>query len=97
MPCQAVRVQEREHRLGGIQLLAAIRLGTEEDLVGAVLPLLVKDAVDEWCKPLNLVWKLRPRECESQKSAVGDRRGLPARRDDRVAVMFDHEPAVVVE
>jgi hypothetical protein len=47
VPREAVGLQEREHRLGGIQLLAAIGLVSEEDLVGAVLPLLVQDAVDE--------------------------------------------------
>jgi hypothetical protein len=58
IPGQAVRFQERQHRLGGVQLLTAIRRSTEEDLVGAVLPLLVEDAVDERSEPLNLIWKL---------------------------------------
>jgi hypothetical protein len=47
IPCRAVCFQQRQHGLGGIQFLSAIRLGIEEDLVGAVLPLLVEDAIDE--------------------------------------------------
>ena len=97
IPRQAVRFQERQHRLGGIQLLTAIRLGIEENLVGAVLPLLAEDAVDERCEPLYFVGKLRTRESESQEGAVGDRRLLPSRCDDRVFVTFDDEPSEVVE
>ena len=97
IPRQAIRFQQRQHRLGGIQFFTEIRLGIEEYLVRAVFPLLAEDAVDERCEPLYFVGKLRTRESESQEGGVGDRRWLPSRCDDRVFVTFDDEPSEVVE
>jgi hypothetical protein len=55
-----MRLEEREHRLGGIQLLAAVRHGIEEDLVRAIFSLLPEDSVRERCEPLYLIGKVRP-------------------------------------
>lgn len=56
---QAMYLEERHHRLGGIQFLAVIRRGLEEDPVRAILSLLSADAVGERGEPLEPIWKVR--------------------------------------